>query len=82
MAAIFDGQRSLKYKSNIYINMNLKYENLMVRPQSSRLKLCCEYVVLQVGKISVVDALTVERVFCSDVNLFVFSAGRVPYLGG
>ena len=82
MAAIFDGQRSLKYKSNIYINMNLKYEYLMVRPQSSRLKLCCEYVVLQVGKILVVDALTIEKVFCSDVNLFVFSAGRVPYLGG
>ena len=68
--------------SQIYINMNLKFEYLMVRPQSSRLKLCCEYVVLQVGKILVVDALTIEKVFCSDVNLFVFSAGRVPYLGG
>lgn len=62
--------------------MNLEYKYLMVRPQSSRLKLCCEYVVLQVGKILVVDALTIEKVFCSDVNLFVFSAGRVPYLGG
>ena len=60
--------------------MNLKYENLMVRPQSSRLKLCCEYVVLQVGKISVVDAFTTERVFLQWCQFI--SAGRVPYLGG
>ena len=59
--------------------MNLKYEYLMVRPQSSRLKLCCEYVVLQVGKISVVDALTTERV--SFAVMSIYFSGKSSIFG-